>query len=51
MVGLSWGLWIYSVRESWIKELDDWVCWRLSGGSELETVFRQAEGDLGQEVG
>ena len=25
MVGLSWGIWIDSLRESWVKELDGWV--------------------------
>ena len=26
------------MREYWVKELDDWVCWSLSGGSELGAV-------------
>ena len=51
MVGLSWGLWIERVRESWVKELDGWVCWCVSGGSELGAVDRQGEGELVEGVG
>ena len=39
MVGLSWGLWIDRVRESWVKEMDGWVqqqigdrTWRVGDG-------------------
>ena len=44
MVGLSWGLWIDRVRESWVNELGGWVCWWLSGGSELVAVEIEGEG-------
>ena len=49
MVGLRWGLWIDRVRESWVKELDDWVCWWLSFGSELVSVDIEGEGQWGKE--
>ena len=45
--GESLGLWIERVRESWAKELGDWVCWWLSGGSELGAVDIDGEGELG----
>ena len=51
MAGLSWGLLIERVRESWTKVLGDWVCWWLSGGSELGAVDIKGEGELGQGVG
>ena len=50
MVSLSWGLWIDRVRESWVKELDAWGCWCVSGGSELGVVDREGEGVLGEGV-
>ena len=50
-MGLSWGLWIERVRESWAKDLGDWVCWWLSGGSELGAVDTEGDGELGQGVG
>ena len=33
------------MRESWVKGLDGWVCWWLSGGSELGAVEREGEGE------
>ena len=50
-MGLSCGLWIERVRESWVKELGDWVCWWLSGGSELGAVDIEGEEELCQGVG
>jgi len=50
-VVLSWELWIDRLRESWVKELDGWVCWWVSGGSELGAVDREAEEELVQGVG
>jgi hypothetical protein len=51
VVGLSGGLRVDRLRESWVKEWDGCVCWWVSGGSELWAVNRQAEGELGQGVG
>jgi hypothetical protein len=51
VVGLSWGLWIDRLGESWVKELESWVCWCLSRESELGSVDRQAGEGLGQGVG
>ena len=34
-----------------MKDLDGWVCWWVSGGSELGAVDRQGEGELGEGVG
>ena len=31
----------------WIMELDGWVCWWLSGGSELGAVDTEGERELG----
>jgi len=51
MVSLSRGLWIYRLREGWIKEWDGWLCWWVSAGSELKPLDRQAEEELGQGFG
>ena len=48
---VSWGLWIDRVRESWVNELNGWLCWWVSGGSELGVLERQGEGDLGEGFG
>ena len=50
MVGQRWGLWIDRERESWVKDLGRWLCWWLSGGSELVAVVRQAEGEWEKEL-
>jgi hypothetical protein len=51
VVGVSWGLWIDRLGESWVKELVGWVCWWVIGGSELGAVDRQGVGESGQRVG
>jgi hypothetical protein len=49
--GSALGLWIERLRECWVKELDGWVCWWVSGGFELGSVDRQAVGEMGQGFG
>ena len=47
MVGLSWGLWIDRLRDSWVNELDAWVqeqigdsaCRELDGQGRLHGVL------------
>ena len=33
------------MKESWVKDLDNWVCWWLSGGSDLGAVDIEDEGE------
>jgi hypothetical protein len=59
VVGVSWGLWIDRVRESWVMKLDGWVCWWVSGGSELglridrvrESWVKELDGWVQQQIG
>jgi hypothetical protein len=44
VVGLSWGLWIDRLRESWVKELQEWQLVGWVQQQSCDSAWRVGDG-------